>query len=63
MVGKLKCDFCGKFIPYSDLEAGRAIRRFITPDSDRSREEYETLCRDHIITEAELLRGLQDLGL
>lgn len=41
-----KCDICGKIIPLEDFETG-AIRQMITPDSDKSSEEYETLCREH----------------
>jgi hypothetical protein len=37
-----KCDVCGRFTSYDNL-----YRRLITPDSDYSREEWETLCRQH----------------
>ena len=43
----LRCDVCGKFVSYEDLEEGRAIHHLITPDSLCSTEEFETLCRDH----------------
>ena len=43
----IKCDVCGKFISYSDLDSGMAIRKMITPDSDYSGEEWETLCKNH----------------
>jgi len=39
-----RCDICGRFIRLKDLKSGRAMRKMITPDSDRSNEEYETLC-------------------
>lgn len=42
-----KCDVCGKFISYADLESGKASRFMITPDSDYSSERYETLCPKH----------------
>jgi acetyl-CoA carboxylase beta subunit len=42
-----KCDECGKIIPYKDLESGAAIHRMITPDSDVSYEQFETLCKNH----------------
>lgn len=42
-----KCDVCGRFIPYSDIETGRASHRMITPDSDVSYESFETLCAEH----------------
>jgi len=41
-----RCDVCGKFIAMEDFDNG-AIRHMITPDSDRSREEWETLCIKH----------------
>jgi hypothetical protein len=44
---QMKCDVCGRFISLQDLERGLAIRRFVTPDSHFTPEEYETLCRDH----------------
>lgn len=43
----LKCDVCGRFIAYNDLHNGKAIHRMITPDSDISFEEFETLCPEH----------------
>ncbi len=43
----LKCDICGRFISYTDLENNKAIHRMITPDSVVSEENFETLCRDH----------------
>lgn len=41
-----RCDVCGRFIAMDDFDNG-AIRRMLTPDSDRSREEWETLCKAH----------------
>lgn len=38
-----KCDVCGRFIAFDDFPY-RAIRRLLTPDSDLSCEEWETLC-------------------
>lgn len=46
-----RCDVCGKFIAMDDFARG-AVRDMITPDSDRSRESWKTLCIKH---------GLQDL--
>lgn len=40
-----RCDECGQFYSFEDIGAG-AIRRLITPDSEFSKEEYETLCKD-----------------
>ena len=41
-----RCDVCGKLIAMDDFDKG-ATRRMLTPDSDRSREEWETLCIAH----------------
>jgi hypothetical protein len=43
----LKCDACGRFIPWNDLYEGHAVRHFLTPDSQFTSEEYETLCAKH----------------
>lgn len=42
-----RCDVCGKFISMQDFQDGKALRHLLTPDSDRSREEFETLCSEH----------------
>jgi hypothetical protein len=40
-----KCDICGKFIAYKDFEPeGKAVRHMVTPDSEYSREAWETIC-------------------
>jgi len=41
----MKCDVCGKFISYKDIESGVADRRLLTPDSEFTAETYETLCK------------------
>jgi hypothetical protein len=41
-----RCDICGRFIAYKDFDHG-AVRTLLTPDSDHSREEWETLCQRH----------------
>ena len=41
-----RCDVCGRFIPLDDFP-DKATRRLVTPDSDRSSEEWETLCKEH----------------
>ncbi len=41
-----RCDVCGRFIAIRAFELG-AVRRCVTPDSDRSSEEWETLCIEH----------------
>ena len=40
----ISCDVCARFISYADLEAGRATRKLVSPDSEYSFEQYETLC-------------------
>lgn len=42
----LRCDTCGKFIAYKDIESGKASHKMITPDSEFTPEEFETLCPD-----------------
>lgn len=43
-----RCDICGKFIALEHFgEGGKAVRHMLTPDSDRSSEEWETLCPEH----------------
>ena len=44
----LRCDVCGRFIAWRDFETYDAVRVMVTPDSIYSREEYETLCKDHV---------------
>jgi hypothetical protein len=46
-----RCDDCGRFIPYRDLEDGTAIHRLVTPDSFCTRETYETVCRHCVAVE------------
>ena len=41
-----RCDVCGRFIALEDFERG-AIRHLIYPDSEFTRETWETLCRHH----------------
>lgn len=52
----IKCDICGKFISYSDLDLGLATYRMITPDSDVSYETWETLCREHKSIDAVVMK-------
>ncbi len=42
-----KCDICGRFISFKDFKSGRALRMMISPDSEFSSEDYETLCFAH----------------
>jgi len=41
----LRCDVCGKFIGYAELDSGDATHMMITPDSDLSFETFETICK------------------
>ncbi len=40
----IRCDVCGRFISYADLESGAASHTMITPSSDWSYETWETFC-------------------
>ena len=42
---KIKCDVCGRFVGYAELDSGEATHRMVTPDSDLSFETFETICR------------------
>lgn len=42
-----RCIVCGRFVPISDLADGSASHRLVTPESLRTRETFETLCRRH----------------
>jgi len=44
-----KCDICGKFISFYNLDTGKAIHRMITPNSDISIsiESFKTVCPEH----------------
>ena len=45
-----RCDVCGKFIALADFEHG-ASRICLTPDSEYTKETWETLCIDHAALE------------
>ena len=47
-----RCDVCGKFISYSDLQSGAAIHWMTEPDSDLSSETWITRCSEHNPNEA-----------
>ena len=40
----LKCEACGRFVSYNDIESGAATHKMVYPDSALSAESYETLC-------------------
>lgn len=42
-----RCDVCGRFIALADFASARARRALIYPDSEYSRETWETLCAEH----------------
>lgn len=72
-----QCDCCGRFIAFDDIQAGRAMHKMVTPDSDVSSETWETICpgcleeiahdvaiqrqEDIDAADAERMRGLQGL--
>ena len=39
-----KCDFCGKFIKWDDIESGKAIS-IIHPDNEYHAEYHESVCK------------------
>ena len=41
----MKCDYCGKFVSYKDIEDGKVVSQMVTPDSYFTKEEYETICK------------------
>ncbi|MHA1470342.1 MAG: hypothetical protein ACTSSP_07245 [Candidatus Asgardarchaeia archaeon] len=43
-VERIRCEFCGRFISYKDLDEGKAIHRLVTPDSHLTRVEFESFC-------------------
>ena len=43
----IKCDICGQFISYEDLENGKAVNEMVTPDSEFTTETFEALCPAH----------------
>jgi hypothetical protein len=42
-----RCDECGRYISLRDYDIGGATRKLITPSSEFTDEEYETLCPKH----------------
>lgn len=41
-----RCDVCGRFIALADFDKG-AVRNLVYPDSELTRETWETLCLKH----------------
>ncbi len=48
-----RCDDCGRFIPYADLDSGRARHKLIYPDSAYTWETWETVCAKCVQKELE----------
>lgn len=44
MMATPKCDDCGQFIAWLDIESGMARYHLVSPDTDVSSEEWEILC-------------------
>ena len=42
MANDFRCDYCGKFIAYAELDHGEAECYMVTPDSEISVETYAT---------------------
>lgn len=42
---RFRCDYCGRFISCADLNSQAAVRRMLTPDSEFTRETFETFHR------------------
>lgn len=40
----IKCDKCGRFISTQDIAMGYATHIMVTPDSEHSYEEWESIC-------------------
>lgn len=40
----IACDDCGKFVKLTDIAEGKAVHSLYTPDSDLTREVYESYC-------------------
>lgn len=48
-----RCDVCGRFIRMEafDCRHGHAVRRLVYPDSELTKETWETLCEAHASAE------------
>jgi len=42
---KIKCDMCGHFISYKELQEKEATHWMSLPDSDCSCETWESICK------------------
>jgi hypothetical protein len=41
---KISCDWCGRYIKLQDIATGKADHAFVLPDSEFSRETFESKC-------------------
>ncbi len=44
--GAIQCDGCGRFIPIADLASNAASHVYALPDSEFSKEAFESLCKN-----------------
>ncbi len=42
-----RCNVCGRFVSYQDILDGKASHVLVTPESLKTRETFETLCKEH----------------
>ena len=42
---RIRCDACGRFISFQDLENNVATHTMVLPDSDYSIETWESTCK------------------
>jgi hypothetical protein len=54
--GAISCDYCGKFIAVDELIAQKATHSLLTPDSEFTKEEYESYHHDCFKMQAQLQR-------
>lgn len=43
----IRCDKCGFFVAYKDIDSGAATRKLISPATEDSKEKWETICPKH----------------
>lgn len=55
-MSKARCDVCGRWIARKYIACGWARCAMVTPDSDYSTEELETLCIKHTIERRERIK-------
>lgn len=37
-----RCEYCGKFVSFKDIEEGKVVHKLLYPDSQFTKETYET---------------------